>query len=336
MNSNSPLKAQLVAATISDYPAIQSMWLFYIYDLGRQYDYDKDWKYLSNLSFVSDNLMPYFSDKHWKAFLVKVNNEMAGFALLNKTSVSTQTVWHIAEFFILAKFQGQGFGTQVAQQIWEKYPGHWEISVIPENTTALGFWRKIIARFYNGNYTETIKKIDHDKEHPLRNVFSFDTQAHQIKNQLENETYKISFVDKLSEETEAQMRKDLIAYETSRGIDVNYKTFSLVLSNESDGIFAVLNAYTAFAEVYVDDLWVAQSYRGKGYGKKLLETLEQHFEGKGFNNINLVTSAFQAPDFYKKCGFTAEFTRENKKNPKLSKTFFVKYFANEVQNQGLV
>jgi len=50
----------------------------------------------------------------------------------------------------------------------------------------------------------------------------------------------------------------------------------------------------------------------------------------------LVTSAFQAPDFYRKCGFTAEFTRENKKNPKLSKTFFVKFFDDEIQTQGIL
>ena len=82
-------------------------------------------------------------------------------------------------------------------------------------------------------------------------------------------------------------------------------------------------------------MWVHSAYRGKGYGRKLLHELENHFEGKGFNNMNLVTSAFQAPDFYKKCGFTVEFVRENKVNPKLTKTFFAKYFKNEIQHQGI-
>jgi hypothetical protein len=39
---------------------------------------------------------------------------------------------------------------------------------------------------------------------------------------------------------------------------------------------------------------------------------------------------------YKKCGFVEEFTRINKKNPKLSKTFFVKYFDEEDQFQGVL
>lgn len=147
--------------------------------------------------------------------------------------------------------------------------------------------------------------------------------------------YTIKLVNELPEDIEKKMRDDLVEYETSHGIDVNYKRFALVLTEQSGKVIGVLNAFTAFAEIYIDDMWVQKSERGKGYGKKLIQALEDHFEGKGFNNINLVTSAFQAPEFYKKCGFTVEFVRENKVNPKLTKTFFVKYFKNDVQMQGL-
>lgn len=37
--------------------------------------------------------------------------------------------------------------------------------------------------------------------------------------------------------------------------------------------------------------------------------LENHFKGKGFNNINLVTNPFQGPDFYMKCDYIKEFVR---------------------------
>lgn len=147
---------------------------------------------------------------------------------------------------------------------------------------------------------------------------------------------KIEFVDTLPEDIEEQMRQDLVAYESSHGIDVNYKKFALILRNESGDVLGVLNAFTAFSEIYIDDMWVHSAHRGKGYGRKLLQELENHFEGKGFNNINLVTSAFSAPGFYKKCGFTMEFVRENKVNPKLTKTFFIKYFKNENQTQGIL
>lgn len=148
--------------------------------------------------------------------------------------------------------------------------------------------------------------------------------------------HTVEFVDKISCVDEETMSKELVAYESTRGIDVNYKKFSVVLKSDDGKVFGILNAFTAFAEIYVDDIWVDAAHRGKGYGKKLLKELEAHFEGKGFNNINLVTSAFQAPGFYEKCGFQAEFVRENKKNPKLTKTFFVKFFDNEVQTQGIL
>lgn len=146
----------------------------------------------------------------------------------------------------------------------------------------------------------------------------------------------VEFVDKLSEDVEENMTKDLIAYESSCGVDVNYKTFSILLKNSENLVIGVLNAYTAFAEVYIEDLWVSTSFRGKGYGRQLIQALEKRFQGKGFNNINLVTLSFSAPEFYKKCGFIQEFVRENIKNPKLTKIFFVKYFQDEVQMQDVL
>jgi uridine kinase/GNAT superfamily N-acetyltransferase len=145
----------------------------------------------------------------------------------------------------------------------------------------------------------------------------------------------LEFVDKISGVDESRMQKDLVAYEAEHGIDVNYKTFSLVCKNSKGIILGILSAYTAFSEIYVDDIWVDSVYRRQGIGQKMLEALENHFKGKGYNNINLVTSAFQAPEFYLKCGFTSEFVRKNKVNPKLSKTFFVKFFEDQQQTQGL-
>ena len=107
------------------------------------------------------------------------------------------------------------------------------------------------------------------------------------------------------------------------------------MKTETGEAFGVLNAYTVFAEVYVDDLWVDTLWRGKGYGRRLMQTLEEKFKNKGFNNINLVTSAFQAPEFYRKCGYVEEFTRENAHNPRFNKTFFSKYFEDTVQTRGL-
>jgi len=146
----------------------------------------------------------------------------------------------------------------------------------------------------------------------------------------------IQFVDKVSDDIEEKMRKGFIDYETSHGIDVNYKKLSILLLDETKTVLGVLNAFTAFAEVYIDDIWVDENYRGQGHGRMLIEALENNFKGKGFNNINLVTSQFQSPKFYKKCGFEIEFIRKNTKNPKLTKFFMIKFFNEENQTQGIL
>ena len=146
---------------------------------------------------------------------------------------------------------------------------------------------------------------------------------------------KINIVEHLSESLEKKMEDGLVAYEIAHGIDVNYKSFAITIADEHDVICGVLNAYTVYSEIYIDDIWVDEHARGKGYGRQLLQALENHFSGKGFNNINLVTSAFQAPEFYKKCGYSVEFIRVNHKNPKLTKTFFIKFFNEPNETQGI-
>lgn len=128
------------------------------------------------------------------------------------------------------------------------------------------------------------------------------------------------------EAVQSKMTKGFVEHEKGHGIDINYSEFALMLTQDDGTVLGVLSAFTWYEEVYIDDLWIDQPYRGKGYGRKLVDHLEQLFKGKGYNNINLVTNGFQAPGFYKKCGYQVEFVRENKSNPKLTKTFFIKYF----------
>jgi ribosomal protein S18 acetylase RimI-like enzyme len=142
--------------------------------------------------------------------------------------------------------------------------------------------------------------------------------------------FRISFVEQLPEEIKVKMESGLLDYETSHGVDVNFKPFALVLYDDKNEVIAVIDAFSSYSSIHIVDMWVDKAHRGKGYGRKLIAELENRFKNKGLNNINTVSCAFQAPDFYKKCGFTVEFVRENIRNPKLTTTFFIKYFDDEV------
>lgn len=136
---------------------------------------------------------------------------------------------------------------------------------------------------------------------------------------------KIEQVEKLDETLEKLIDDEFNNYAKQYGISCNYTPFNFVAKENSE-ILGILTGWTCHAEVYVDDFIVLEKHRGKGIGMQLIRQVEDCFKDKKFNNINLVTNGFQAPEFYKKCGFELEFIRENKENPKLTKYFFVKYF----------
>lgn len=165
-------------ATITDYPLIQHMWLFYIYDMSRECGFIKGWECPTNPSFMADDITSYFKNPDRRAYLIKVDDEPAGFVLLNQAGTLPNTQWNMGEFFILAKFQDKGIGTEIAHQLWNMHPGRWEVSVIPENKSALAFWRKVISKFTSSRYIEVIKDVDYDQNQPKRYVFSFDTKTH--------------------------------------------------------------------------------------------------------------------------------------------------------------
>ena len=178
------MNTQIILATIEDYPTIQNMARFYLYDQSRYCaSISDEWNIPKDGLYECFDFKNYFTDQTKKAFFVKVGETMAGFVLLDRKGQSQETEWNMGEFFILAQFQGKGVAEKVAYEIWKMHPGSWEVSVIPENTKALAFWRNIIDSFTNGHYTEELKKIDFDEHQPNRYILSFHTQSHDLKAQ---------------------------------------------------------------------------------------------------------------------------------------------------------
>ena len=108
-------------------------------------------------------------------------------------------------------------------------------------------------------------------------------------------------------------------------VTCNYTPFKFI-AKENDEFIGIITGHSYYNEVHIGDLVVIEQYRNKHIGSKLMETVENYYKDKGFEYITLSTYNFQAPEFYKKCGFRIEFIRENKENSKLTKHFFIKYF----------
>ena len=135
----------------------------------------------------------------------------------------------------------------------------------------------------------------------------------------------IEYIENADKRLYKLMDNEFNKFAIKNGVTCNYKSFNFV-AKEDDKIVGIIMGHSYYKEVYIDDLIVLEEYRNKHIGTKLIETVENYFENKGFENINLTTYKFQAPEFYKKCGFKIDFIRENKENPKLNKYYLVKYF----------
>lgn len=134
----------------------------------------------------------------------------------------------------------------------------------------------------------------------------------------------IEYRENLDEEFYKIIDTEFNKFATKNGIICNYISFAFV-AKEDNKFIGIVTGNSYYKEIHISDLIILEQYRNKHIGSKLMETVENHYKNKGYENINLTTYGFQAPEFYKKCGFEIEFIRQNKENSKLNKYFLVKY-----------
>lgn len=161
------MKITVVKATHEDKDTIQNLGRFYVYEMFRFCGFLPRWKTPSNGLYECNDLSSYVEKKDRHAFLVKVDDELAGFVLINKTGSAPDVDWNVGEFFIVSKFQGKGVGSYVAQQIFNQFPGKWETMQMPANTPAIEFWEKVVNKYSHGKFEKALKTIPEPKPHPM-------------------------------------------------------------------------------------------------------------------------------------------------------------------------
>ena len=78
--------------------------------------------------------------------------------------------------------------------------------------------------------------------------------------------------------------------------------------NEPEILVGALTADLVWDWIYIDELWVDESCRGTGLGKKLMQQVEDYATKEQLSGLWLWTQSWQAAEFYESLGYE-EFTR---------------------------
>ena len=84
----------------------------------------------------------------------------------------------------------------------------------------------------------------------------------------------------------------------------DYQPLYLALRDSGDAMIGGLYGVIMWSWLMIDGLWVAEAYRGKGLGSRLLSEAEAHAIGHGCQGAWLGTFDFQGREFYERHGYT--------------------------------
>jgi predicted acetyltransferase len=159
----------LHVAERSDSALIENLMQFYFYDFSELLPAVRVG---ADGKFAPRSLDPYWQDAWRHPRLIRVDEHPAGFALIQRGSHLRQDpdTWDVCEFFVMRQYRRQGVGADAALQMFEQFRGRWEVRQVHANAAATYFWRAVIARHTDGQYSEST----HEDERWRGPVQSFD------------------------------------------------------------------------------------------------------------------------------------------------------------------
>lgn len=137
------MNVEVISATADQQPVLANLLELYIHDFSEFFAVEIG----EGGRFIYPSLHLYWTEPDRHPFLIRVDGNLAGFALLRQ---NPDSVWDMVEFFILRGYRRHGLGSEAAHRIWQKFPGRWQVRVMESNVSALHFWARAVATFAGG------------------------------------------------------------------------------------------------------------------------------------------------------------------------------------------
>ena len=160
----------MIPAALEHAPVLANLLELYAHDFSEFHEIELG----MDGRFGYKHLPRYWSEPGRHPFLLRIEGKLAGLVLVKRGSEisSNETVWDMAEFFVTRGFRRRGFGTEIAHDIWKRFPGSWEVRVMQSNPLACRFWESAISTFIR----ETIHPVRVEKDGKNCDLFSFESK----------------------------------------------------------------------------------------------------------------------------------------------------------------
>lgn len=165
------MRVELVSIDLSAAPVLARLMQLYAHDFSDFMEIDVSDEGL----FATPDVQQYFVTAGRHPFLVRVDGHLAGFVVVDEKSRfgNEDAPLDVAEFFVLRGRRGAGVGRMIAEAIFSRFRGKWEVRQVMKNVAATTFWRRVIGRYVSGAFEETI----HDDARWRGPVQRFDNRA---------------------------------------------------------------------------------------------------------------------------------------------------------------
>jgi predicted acetyltransferase len=136
-------------ARAEDFAALEQLLELYQYELSDIWPQDLDAQGRYGYDLSRHRL-----GERFFAHVALDDSRHVGLALVAPAIVTrTEGCW-IEQFFVLKRHRRSGVGLALAQHVFQSHPGAWEVGQMPANLAAQAFWRRVIARITDGQFTE--------------------------------------------------------------------------------------------------------------------------------------------------------------------------------------